>query len=118
MSEMFTNCPICGERCGLAVTLGEGRITKIGPDKDNPLSWRDFCVRGACHPRDTASPGCAAAMAAISVAETRVAYICASMTGIASSGTRLRPRANAVRAGVVAPTPATRHVSPSATVHK
>ena len=62
MTEMFTNCRICGARCGLAVTVADNRIVRIGPDKENPLSWRDFCVKGRTagqlveHPRRITTP--------------------------------------------------------------
>jgi len=62
MTEVFTNCRICGARCGLAVTVADNRIVRIGPDKENPLSWRDFCVKGRTagqlveHPRRITTP--------------------------------------------------------------
>ncbi len=61
-TEVFTNCRICGARCGLAVTVADNRVVRIGPDKQNPSSWRDFCVKGRTahqlveHPRRITTP--------------------------------------------------------------
>ncbi len=35
-TEVFTSCRICGARCGLAVTVADNRVVRIGPDKQNP----------------------------------------------------------------------------------
>lgn len=62
MSTVYTSCRICQQRCGIAVTVDEGRVTRIGPDKANPYSWRDFCVKGRTaaalveHPHRITSP--------------------------------------------------------------
>jgi formate dehydrogenase len=40
-------CHICEQTCGLAVSVEDGRITRIRPDKEHPYSWRDFCIKGA-----------------------------------------------------------------------
>jgi len=59
---VFTFCRICEARCGLAVTVADDRVTRIAPDKENPHTWRDFCVKGrtACqvleHPRRLRAP--------------------------------------------------------------
>ena len=47
----YTFCHICMQLCGLAVTVGDdGKVQNIRPDKDNPYSWKDFCLKGAtCH---------------------------------------------------------------------
>ena len=42
----YTHCHICEQLCGLAVTTQGDRIVAIHPDKQNPYSWRDFCVKG------------------------------------------------------------------------
>ena len=31
---------------GVDVTVEDGRVVKISPDKQNPHSWRDFCAKG------------------------------------------------------------------------
>src|SRR3954464_9668721 len=62
MAKVHTNCRICAQRCGLTVTVEDNRAVHIGPDKENPLSWRDFCVKGRTaaelveHPRRITSP--------------------------------------------------------------
>jgi len=43
-----THCSICEQVCGLDVTLApDGSIADIRPDKANPGSWRDYCIKGA-----------------------------------------------------------------------
>lgn len=44
---VFTYCQICEQACGLKITRDGNRIAVIEPDKENPHSWRDFCVKGA-----------------------------------------------------------------------
>jgi formate dehydrogenase len=44
---IYTHCSICEQICGLAVETADGRIASIKPDKKNPYSWRDFCIKGA-----------------------------------------------------------------------
>ena len=41
-----TFCRICESRCGVNVTMLGNRAVHIGPDKQNPYSWRDFCMKG------------------------------------------------------------------------
>jgi len=43
----YTFCHICEQCCGLAVTVEDDRIVEIQPDRENPYSWRDYCVKGA-----------------------------------------------------------------------
>ena len=45
-STTFTFCRNCAARCGVKVTTVEGEVKRIAPDKANPYSWRDFCVKG------------------------------------------------------------------------
>jgi formate dehydrogenase len=62
MAKVHTTCRICAQRCGVTVTVEENRAVHIGPDKENLLSWRDFCVKGRTaaqlveHPRRITSP--------------------------------------------------------------
>lgn len=62
VAEVHTTCRICQQKCGLTVTVQDGRVQRIGPDKKNPLSWRDFCVKGRAagelvhHPRRITTP--------------------------------------------------------------
>jgi formate dehydrogenase len=46
-SKAFTFCHVCEQFCGLEVTSSAGIVTDIKPDKLNPYSWRDFCIKGA-----------------------------------------------------------------------
>jgi len=45
-ATVSTFCRICECRCGIDVTVAQGRVLRIGPDKENPYSWRDFCSKG------------------------------------------------------------------------
>jgi formate dehydrogenase len=60
---VYTFCRICLAGCGLKVTVSDdNRIERIGPDKQNPHSWRDFCAKGRSagevieHPRRILNP--------------------------------------------------------------
>ncbi|MGU3498775.1 molybdopterin-containing oxidoreductase family protein [Mycobacterium sp. C31M] len=61
---VITYCRICASSCGLKVTVDEATnsITRIGPDKENPYTWRDFCAKGRTagelvgHPRRVVEP--------------------------------------------------------------
>ena len=44
---VYTYCQICEQACGLKVSTEDNRVVSIEPDKENPNSWRDFCVKGA-----------------------------------------------------------------------
>lgn len=58
----YTFCQICEQACGLAVTTDGNTIERVAPDKANPHSWRDFCVKAATagevvtHPQRLLSP--------------------------------------------------------------
>jgi formate dehydrogenase len=45
-ATVSTFCRICESRCGIDVTVNDGQVVRIGPDKQNPYSWRDFCSKG------------------------------------------------------------------------
>ncbi|WP_162527139.1 molybdopterin-containing oxidoreductase family protein [Sphingomonas solaris] len=53
---VFTHCLICEQLCGLEVAVADGRISSIRPDKQNPYTWRDFCVKGQQAHEVAASP--------------------------------------------------------------
>ncbi|MGH9008427.1 MAG: molybdopterin-dependent oxidoreductase [Acidimicrobiia bacterium] len=60
---VYTFCRICLAACGLEVTVGDdNRVERIGPDKENPHTWRDFCGKARTagelieHPRRILSP--------------------------------------------------------------
>ena len=61
-TTVSTFCRICEARCGIDVTVRDGRVLRIGPDKLNPYTWRDFCSKGRSagevvhHPRRLLSP--------------------------------------------------------------
>ena len=43
---VFTHCLICEQLCGLEAAVEDGKVCSIRPDKQNPYTWRDFCVKG------------------------------------------------------------------------
>src|SRR4029079_510886 len=45
-TEHVTYCRICEPRCGMVATVDEGRVTKLRPDKDHPLSRGFACPKG------------------------------------------------------------------------
>ena len=47
MKTCHTICGICEQGCGLTVTTDSNRVLKVEPDKNNPYSWRDYCIKGA-----------------------------------------------------------------------
>lgn len=59
---VHTFCRYCLASCGIEVTVAGNRVTKIGPDKQNPHSWHDFCAKGRTanqlveHPRRILAP--------------------------------------------------------------
>jgi formate dehydrogenase len=60
---VYTFCRICIAGCGIEVTVGDdNRIERIGPDKQNPHTWRDFCAKARTsgelieHPRRILNP--------------------------------------------------------------
>ncbi len=44
---VHTHCQICEQLCGINVTVEEDRIIAIEPDKQNPYTWRDFCIKAS-----------------------------------------------------------------------
>jgi len=44
--HVFTHCLICEQLCGLDVEVENNRVASIRPDKANPYTWRDFCIKG------------------------------------------------------------------------
>ena len=45
--EHITFCRLCEALCGLTVEVRDGRIARIGPDRDHPVSEGHICVKGA-----------------------------------------------------------------------
>lgn len=62
METISTTCRICASECGINVSVAGNRVQRIGPDKQNPHTWRDFCAKGRTahelveHPRRLLSP--------------------------------------------------------------
>jgi len=44
--EVNTICGFCGTGCGLTVHVEEGRIQKVGGQKENPSSHGEACIKG------------------------------------------------------------------------
>lgn len=40
-------CRLCEALCGLSVEVRDGRIVKVGPDREHPVSEGHICVKGA-----------------------------------------------------------------------
>src|SRR5215213_7170007 len=45
-TEHVTYCRICEPLCGMVATVDDGRVTKLRPDKDHPLSRGFACPKG------------------------------------------------------------------------
>ena len=56
MRTIYTHCSICEQLCGLEAVVQDGAIQSIRPDKQNPYTWRDFCVKGQQAHEVAASP--------------------------------------------------------------
>ncbi len=46
MSEVITYCRICEPLCGMVATVEDGRLTKLRPDRDHPVSKGFACPKG------------------------------------------------------------------------
>src|SRR5213082_2747791 len=46
VEERVTYCRICEPLCGLVATVEDGRLTKLRPDPDHPLSAGFACPKG------------------------------------------------------------------------
>ena len=40
-------CRLCEALCGLEVEVADGRIVRVGPDRDHPVSQGHICIKGA-----------------------------------------------------------------------
>ena len=45
-TEHVTYCRICEPLCGMVATVEDGRVTKLRPDRDHPLSRGFACPKG------------------------------------------------------------------------
>lgn len=52
----LTTCRICEAHCGLEVEVEDNRVLKILPDKSDPYSWRDFCIKAGTADRTLYHP--------------------------------------------------------------
>ena len=46
VTEHVTYCRICEPLCGMVATVSDGRVTKLRPDKEHPLSRGFACPKG------------------------------------------------------------------------
>src|SRR5215213_9422255 len=44
--QVVTFCRICEAHCGMVATVDDGRVTKLRPDPDHPLSRGYACPKG------------------------------------------------------------------------
>ena len=56
LRQVYTHCLICEQLCGLEVEVEDGKVLSIRPDRQNPYTWRDFCVKGQQAHEVAASP--------------------------------------------------------------
>ena len=42
----ITYCRLCEAQCGLIAEVADGRIVRVGPDRDHPVSRGHLCVKG------------------------------------------------------------------------
>ena len=45
--EHISFCRLCEALCGLSVEVKAGRVVRVGPDRDHPVSEGHICVKGA-----------------------------------------------------------------------
>ena len=61
-SVVYSHCHYCMCQCGTRITVEDGRVVAIEPDRENPYRWRDFCRKGQTaaevvdHPRRIRTP--------------------------------------------------------------
>jgi formate dehydrogenase len=48
MSEkiVYSHCHYCVSLCGTKITVENNRVKNIEPDRENPMTWKDFCRKG------------------------------------------------------------------------
>src|SRR3954453_12285363 len=46
MTQKVSFCRICEPLCGMVATVEDGKVTKLRPDPDNPLSRGYACPKG------------------------------------------------------------------------
>jgi formate dehydrogenase len=50
VTEKITYCRICEANCGMVATVEDGRVTKLRPDREHPLSQGYACPKGIAFP--------------------------------------------------------------------
>lgn len=43
---VISHCHYCVSLCGTRITVEDNRVKAIEPDRENPMTWRDFCRKG------------------------------------------------------------------------
>ena len=54
--EKVTFCRICEPHCGMVATVEDGRVTRLRPDPDHPLSRGYACPKGIAMARSRTIP--------------------------------------------------------------
>ena len=54
--QKITYCRICEANCGLVATVEDGRVTKLRPDREHPLSQGYACPKGIAFPEVQEDP--------------------------------------------------------------
>ncbi|HEX8054233.1 MAG TPA: molybdopterin-dependent oxidoreductase [Thermoleophilaceae bacterium] len=54
--ERITFCRICEANCGMVATVEDGRVTKLRPDREHPLSQGYACPKGIAFPEVQEDP--------------------------------------------------------------
>ena len=54
--ERITFCRICEANCGMVATVEDGRVTKLRPDREHPLSQGYACPKGVAFPQVQEDP--------------------------------------------------------------
>jgi formate dehydrogenase len=56
LTEKITYCRICEANCGMVATVEDGRVTKLRPDREHPLSAGYACPKGIAFPEVQEDP--------------------------------------------------------------
>ena len=56
MTRKITYCRICEANCGMVATVEDGRVTKLRPDREHPLSQGYACPKGIAFPEVQEDP--------------------------------------------------------------
>ena len=59
---VYSHCHYCVSLCGTKITVEDNKVLNIEPDRQNPMTWQDFCRKGKTanqvveHPNRLTSP--------------------------------------------------------------